>query len=76
MPYNNIGDLPESVRHVLPTHAQEIYRASFNSAHEEYKDKKTRKDSSDDREKTSHKVAWAAVKKKYKKDKNGHWSSR
>lgn len=39
MPYNTLKDLPNSVRHVLPLHAQEIYQASFNHAYEEYKDK-------------------------------------
>jgi hypothetical protein len=32
MPYDNLKDLPKSVRHVLPKHAQEIYLAAFNRA--------------------------------------------
>jgi cation transport regulator len=32
LPYQRIDDLPESVREHLPKHAQEIYRAAFNSA--------------------------------------------
>ena len=36
VPYNNLSDLPESVRNNLPRHAQEIYRATFNSAEEQY----------------------------------------
>ncbi len=35
MPYQKIEDLPESVKEHLPKHAQEIFRAAFNSATEE-----------------------------------------
>ncbi len=60
MPYREIADLPDSVRHRLPRHAQEIYLAAFNSAWEEYA-------SREDREMVAHKVAWSAVKKQYVK---------
>jgi cation transport regulator len=66
MPFDTSGDLPENVTKVLPKHAQEIYRAAFNSAWEEYKDPADRRDNSS-REETAHKVAWAAVKKNTKK---------
>jgi len=36
MPYSSNSDLPASVRHALPEHAQDIYRAAFNSAWEEH----------------------------------------
>lgn len=58
MPYKNLTDLPDSVRDNLPHHAQEIYRAAFNSAWEEYNHDEER----------AHRVAWAAVKQKYEKD--------
>ena len=32
MPYEKLTDLPDSVRDNLPKHAQEIYRAAYNSA--------------------------------------------
>ncbi len=32
MPHKNLSDLPDSVRTNLPKHAQEIYRAAYNSA--------------------------------------------
>ncbi|WAH62133.1 putative cation transport regulator ChaB (plasmid) [Pseudomonas silvicola] len=64
--------LPESVRSVLPAHAQDIYQAAFNSAWDEYKDKKDRKDDSS-REEVSHKVAWAAVKNTYEKGNDDRW---
>jgi cation transport regulator len=65
MPYDSISELPDSVRDNLPEGAQEIYKEAFNSAWDEYSD-------SDDREERAHKVAWAAVKKKYEK-KGGDW---
>jgi len=73
MPYERIKDLPESVRDNLPKHAQEIYRAAFNSAWAQYDDPKERRGDAS-REETAHKVAWAAVKEQYEKDeKSGKW---
>lgn len=66
MPYATIGELPGSVKSVLPEHAQKIYLEAFNHAWEEYKDPKKRKTDST-REEIAHKVAWAAVKKNYVK---------
>lgn len=71
MPYKNLSDLPENVQDNLPKHAQEIYKEAYNSAWEEYKDPKDRKDDAS-REETAHKVAWSAVKNKYKKE-NDKW---
>lgn len=67
MPYDSLKQLPESVQHVLPKHAQEIYRAAFNSAWEQYKDPEDRQ-GIDTREEVAHKVAWSAVKNTYEKD--------
>lgn len=44
MPYKAKSDLPDNVRNVLPTHAQDIYKEAFNSAWERYKDKADRRD--------------------------------
>lgn len=41
MPYRSKQALPDSVQHVLPAHAQEIYKEAFNSAWEQYKHKAT-----------------------------------
>ncbi len=72
MPYKLLSDLPDSVQHVLPKHAKEIYRAAFNNAWNEYKNPKDRQ-GDDSREVVSHKVAWAAVENKYeKKDEKWH----
>lgn len=66
MPYKQLSDLPDSVKNHLPRHGQEIYLAAYNNAWDEYKNPEDRY-SDDDREAVSHKVAWAAVKKKYEK---------
>ena len=63
MPYKKLTDLPDNVTDHLPKHAQEIYRAAYNSAEEQY-----------DEEDRRHRVAWAAVKDKYEKDEDsGKW---
>lgn len=62
MPYALIDDLPSGLRARLPRHAQEIYRAAFNAAWETYQDCEP-----DKREETAHRVAWAAIKHKYRK---------
>ena len=64
MPYQDISELPDSVRKHLPQHAQEIYRAAFNGAWAEYSHDEGR----------AHQVAWVIVKHKYQKDKkSGQW---
>ena len=69
-------DLPESVRNVLPKHAQEIYQEAHNNALEQYKDPKKRRGHAS-LEETAHKVAWAAVKEKYAKDEeSGKWKQK
>ena len=67
MPYATNDDLPPSVRHVLPDHAQEIYRAAFNNAWA------SRQGVAD--EATPHRIAWAAVKRRYVKI-DGIWLPR
>ncbi|MEJ2436705.1 MAG: ChaB family protein [Sulfurovaceae bacterium] len=67
MPYKTNKDLPENVTNVLPPHAQDIYRETFNNAWQEYADPEKRFDKGDSREDTARKVAWAAVKHKYEK---------
>ena len=62
MPYRDIDDLSSPLRTHLPVHAQEIYRAAFNNAWEQYAGRGTLQ-----RERIAHRVAWAAVKHKYQK---------
>ena len=58
MPYSQNSDLPPSVRRHLPGHAQDIYRAAFNRAFAAH--------SGDPRqEEAAHRIAWAAVKRRY-----------
>lgn len=72
MPYATNEELPKGVRNNLPDHAQDIYRAAFNAAWEQYKDPKKRRDNAP-REEVAHRVAWAAVEHKYEKNKEGKW---
>lgn len=73
MPYKSINELSESVRNVLPKHAQEIYKEAYNSAYEEYADPDERRDDAS-REEVAHRVAWAAVKKAgYSKGADDKW---
>jgi cation transport regulator len=62
MPYQNIKDLPESVKNHLPKHAQEIFLATFNHAIEEY-----------DSEESAFRVAWSAVKRDDEKGQDDNW---
>lgn len=64
MPYSKIADLPKSVTDNLPTHAQEIFLAAFNSAFKEYNGDEQR----------SFKIAWGAVKNSYEKV-DGKWQA-
>jgi cation transport regulator len=62
VPYDSLSDLPDSVRNNLPRHAQEIYRAAYNSAEEQYGE-----------EERAHRVAWSAVENKCEKNDRGDW---
>jgi cation transport regulator len=62
MPYGSNEDLPHSVREHLPAHAQDIFRGAFNAAWRTY----GRTDPAHIEE-IAHRVAWAAVKKRYRK---------
>ena len=74
MVYKRINDLPKQVSNNLPEHAQHIYLKAFNNAIKEYADPDNRLKKTEDKETVASKVAWAAVKKEYKKDENsGKW---
>jgi cation transport regulator len=58
VPYTQNSDLPPSVRDHLPAHAQAIYREAFNHAFAAH--------AGDPRqEEAAHRIAWAAVKRRY-----------
>jgi cation transport regulator len=76
MPYKSIRELPESVRDNVPEHAAEIYMEAYNSAWEQYDQPEERREDAT-REETAHRVAWAAVKRKYEKnEKTGKWAAK
>ena len=62
MPYARNSDLPAPVRSHLPAKAQDIYREAFNHAWSEYADREPKRI-----EEIAHRVAWAAVKRRYHK---------
>lgn len=68
--YKSKNELPEGVKSSLPPRAQEIYRKTFNSAWQTYKDSEKRKGGLG-QEETAHKVAWSAVKREYSKTPQG-----
>ncbi len=61
MPYATTADLPPAVRR-LPLHAQDIFLSAFNNAWQSYAGRGPRA-----QEETAFRVAWAAVKKRYRK---------
>lgn len=72
MLYRTLSSLPKNVKDNLPHHAQEIYKSAFNNARKEYSSPEDRK-GDDTADETAHKVAWSAVKQKYKKNADGEW---
>jgi cation transport regulator len=60
VPYRSNVDLPPPVQKHLPPEAQDIYRESFNHAWLTY-------EGDPRRDEIAHRVAWAAVKKSYRK---------
>jgi len=61
-PYDKNSDLPDNVKNPLPSAAQTIWRNVFNQSI-----------ANGDTEEVARKKAWAAVKKGYKKNKDGDW---
>ena len=60
MPYAMNADLPASIRHHLPEHAQDIYREAFNHAYAAHEGDVRQ-------EEAAHRIAWTAVKRSYEK---------
>jgi len=61
VPYQTLSEMPPAVRR-LPRHAQETFRAAFNAAWESYAEREPQA-----QEETAFRVAWGAVKKRYRK---------
>lgn len=72
VPYSSRIELPQNVQHVSPLAAQTIYLEAFNYALVEYSDSSKRY-KNEGLEQTAAPVAWAAVKRKYKKSRRGIW---
>ncbi len=68
MPYRTNADLPPSVGAHLPPHAQDIYREAFNHAYAAHSGEGRQ-------EEAAHRIAWAAVKRRYVKVGNS-WISK
>lgn len=66
MSYDNVTELPDSVRENIPKRAQEIYKAAFNSAWDKFADSGDRH-SEATREAAAHRIAWSAVTQWYEK---------
>lgn len=70
--YENIQDLPNTIRDVLPEDAQEIYREVYNEAWEEHAEEA--EPGEQGRDSVAHRKAWAAMSQKYVKDEEtGRW---
>jgi cation transport regulator len=61
MPYQRLDEMPPAVQG-LPLHAQEIFRAAFNATWGSHAYQ-----SPQAQEETAFRVAWAAVKRRYRK---------
>jgi cation transport regulator len=61
MPDRTNDHLPPAVRAHLPPHARDIHREAFNSAWRQYVERGS------GRENIAHRIAWAAVKRRYQK---------
>jgi cation transport regulator len=68
MPYASNDELPPALRAHLPAHAQDIFRAAFNSAYESHRGDPRQ-------EEIAHRIAWAAVKRSHVKE-GGIWVRR
>ncbi|HVH74849.1 MAG TPA: ChaB family protein [Stellaceae bacterium] len=69
MPYAMTSELTPAVRR-LPPHAQQIFLSAFNGAWDSYADRGPQA-----QEEIAFRVAWAAVKKRYRKE-GGRWVPR
>ena len=71
--YGELSDATEKRINQLPEHAQHIFKKAHASALKQYENpEKRRGGTKEDVEEVAHKVAWAAVKKEYKK-KGDEW---
>lgn len=67
MPRGKLSERTKKQIDALPENAKRTFKKAHESALKEYKDPEKRRRKSDTPEGVAHKVAWSAVKKKYKK---------
>ena len=67
MPYATHKEIPKRVRDVLPDEAETIFKEAYNNALKYYKDPSKRRGNAT-LEETANRIAWSAVKKKYRKE--------
>ncbi len=67
MPYTTEKELPKRVQDALPEEAEHIFKEAYNNALKYYKDPKKRRGNAT-LEETANRIAWSAVKKKYRKE--------
>lgn len=70
--YRGLHELPEAIQSRLPVPAQQIYQTVFNNTWDDYSHPRDAETGS--REEAAHKVAWSAVKRKYRKTENNKWT--
>jgi cation transport regulator len=74
MRYASNEDLSPTVRGILPTDAQDLYRETYNQAWDDY-DEASQEDMS--RHDMAHRQAWMAVERAFVRDPNsGIWRAR
>jgi cation transport regulator len=74
MEYQNINELPQTLRDVLPEDAQKLYMEAYNRAWREYDEESTIGQS---RETLAHQQGWVAVRHEFVKDEGiGVWHRR
>ncbi len=69
MTFRRNTELPEAVKRCLPLPAQDIYRSAFNHTWQSCRSPEARQ--AMQRELLAHKVAWAAVRRRYEPDGSG-----
>jgi cation transport regulator len=67
MPRGKLSERTKKQIDTLPEKAQRTFKKAHESALKQYKDPSKRRSKGDTPEKIAHKVAWNAVRKKYKK---------
>jgi cation transport regulator len=70
-PYENITDLPKTIKDVIPVGAQHVYLESYQRSYETYQEGQGGEMG---REAVAHRDGWNAVKRDYvKNEKTGKW---